>query len=80
MDKMNINYLTDFEILVYLRANRNILALSLATRTEVEKCFGREFTDDEWMDFSLFTDDFFEDISENFVTKLLEEFKRNEPI
>ena len=75
MDKMNINNLTYFEILVFLRGNRNILVNKLSTRKEVEKNFGREFSEDEWMDFSIFTEIFLADISEKLVIKILEEFK-----
>ncbi len=44
-------------------------------RKEVEKNFGREFTEDEWMDFSIFIQQFLEDILEDLVIKILEEFK-----
>jgi len=72
---MNINNLTDVEILVFLRGNRKIPVHKLSTRTEVEKNFGREFTEDEWMDSSIFTEIFLEDIKEHLVIKILEEFK-----
>lgn len=75
MNKLDINNFSDHEIRVFLIGNRNLLVPELATKEEIENELGREFDEDEWYDFSIFVDRFFEDVKESFITKIVAEYK-----
>lgn len=72
---MDINNLTDFEILVFLKENRNLLVTELSKKEEIEDNLGREFTEEGWTDFNVYVDQFFKDVKEDFINKILEAYK-----
>lgn len=75
MNELDINNFSDHEIRIFLIGNRNLLVPELATKEEIENKLGREFDEDEWYDFSIFVDRFFEEVKESFITKIVEEYK-----
>lgn len=75
MNELDINNFSDHEIRVFLIGNRNLLVPELATKEEIENELGHEFDEDEWYDFSIFVDRFFEDVKESFITKIVVEYK-----
>jgi hypothetical protein len=54
--KMNIETMDEWDIIDYLRFQRNIHILPLFSRDLYGKIFHREFTNDEWRDYVDFTD------------------------
>jgi hypothetical protein len=62
---MEIELMEDWDILTYLRLNRNWMVQSHYSRRDIESIYEIKFTDLEWEDFTDFACDKFDYMKEN---------------
>ena len=69
---MNIEEMKDWDILVYLRENRNWMVQSHYDRDDIERLFDIKFNSDEdWLDFTVFACDSFDNCKEVIMSTIV---------
>lgn len=71
---MEIEKMENWDILTYLREERNWMVQSHYTRGDIAEEFNKTFTDDEWCGFCEFACDCFDNVKEEIMEAIIEEF------
>ncbi len=74
---MEIKEMSNWEILTYLRLERNWMVQSHYSREDIEELYELKFTDDEWSEFTEFACDSFENFSEGIMSSIIECWNEN---
>lgn len=71
---MEIEKMNDWEILTYLREERNWMVQSHYSREDIAEYFNKTFTDDEWCEFCEFACDCFDNVKKEIMDTIVDEF------
>jgi hypothetical protein len=75
--KKKIEDLKDWDILTYLRLQRNWMVLSHYSREDIERDFGHKFADDEeWADFTAFACNIFDNVKHDLMINMIRLFEK----
>ena len=73
---MEIEKMENWDILTYLREERNWMVQSHYTREDIAEYFNKTFTDDEWSEFCEFACDSFDIVKEEIMVAIVEGFRK----
>ncbi len=72
---MNIEEMKDWDILTYLRINRNWMVQSHYSREDIESMYGLTLSDDDWCSFTEHACDAFDYVKEDVMDLIVETFE-----